>query len=243
MSDLKRISALVIEPDVACRMRLKQAMLAIATFGKQSNFGDLGEAFQKLPTQGSCDLVFLSARFPQEDLKHFIQEAKKVPATRDSAFVVLLSAESNSGAKVADQLLGGAHGLLFEPFSVDSLGEITELAWRVKRENQALRQKAALAFLVKELADQLDVVAELKASGYEAGVSIKNLREMCSPLNALDGELEDAYFTALIGTFSNLPPKAPRKPLYRGASKRVRQRSEHALNQDVANRARERQSA
>lgn len=77
-------------------------------------------------------------------------------------------------------------------------------------EDSALK-KRSLVLLIKEILDQLDETAELKAKGGPAAVSMLLLREMCSVLRELDPELLEIYFDVLPTLASATQPAMARR--------------------------------
>ncbi|MBN8550071.1 MAG: hypothetical protein J0M12_12205 [Deltaproteobacteria bacterium] len=77
-------------------------------------------------------------------------------------------------------------------------------------EDLALK-KRSLVLLIKEILDQLNETAELKAKGGSAAVSMLLLREMCSVLRELEPELMELYLEVLPTLASATPPASARR--------------------------------
>src|SRR5690606_39172839 len=107
----------VVHPDFPSGMRLKQATTAVPAFGTVQLTGSLDEALGKISSSQSCDVIFVSHRFEKEELNQFIKKAKGIKQGQDAAYVMVLQSKEGSGAKVAESVLGGADGMLFEPYS------------------------------------------------------------------------------------------------------------------------------
>ena len=72
-------------------------------------------------------------------------------------------------------------------------------------------KKRSLVLLIKEILDQLDETAELRAKGGQAAVSMLLLQEMCSVLRELEPELLDIYLDVLPTLASATPPTKVRR--------------------------------
>lgn len=221
--------ALVIEPDLDSRMRLKAAMTSVPAFKQSFQVGKVREGQQKIDTsQRPIDVVFISYRFPEEEVSEFIQYAKAAPMAQDAAFILIKRSQDQQSTSVASSVLAGADGLLFEPFSVDQLVEITRIASKVKKERSAAREEGALKFLLLDVINQIDQVAYLKACDYETGSSMKKLKEMCAVFANLSSESKEVYNRIAIEAFESAPvPKMVfQRKKYTGASSRVQKRME-----------------
>lgn len=77
--------------------------------------------------------------------------------------------------------------------------------------DDAALKKRSLVMLIKEILDQLDETAELKAKGGQAAVSMLLFKEMCSVLRDLEPELLEIYFEVLPTLASATPPTYARR--------------------------------
>jgi response regulator RpfG family c-di-GMP phosphodiesterase len=221
--------ALVIDSDLDARMRLKQAMSSVSSFKSGAQYGKLKEAMQKIETSVSpVDVVFISFRFDDTETTEFIAQAKALPQAQDCAFILVKRSQDQQSTMVAASVLSGADGLLFEPFSVDQLVEITHLASRVKKERSQAREEVALKFLLADVINQIDQVAYLKACEYEIGPSMKKLKEMCAVFGTLSPESKAVYYKLAVDVFeaAPLPKLVFQRKKYGGVSSRVAKRME-----------------
>lgn len=219
-----KYDSLVIDTDVSARNRLKQAMMSLIQFGSTAFVGTLKEAVDNLANNRKSDVVFISFRFPKEQITQFIKDAKLTKGGQDSAFVMILENAKQDSSSVAQNVLVGADGMLFEPFSVDSLVEITNVAARVRAERSDARERAALSFLLHDITQQLDVLASLKSRGFDVGSTHKKLRDMCAVLTTLEPRSVQIYLELAIEAFENapLPKELPKGRNYSGASTRIK---------------------
>ena len=158
-----KFSAWVVDNDMEARMRLKQATNSVPTFGNVKLIGTMEEASRGLTNSNHVDVVFVARRFGQEEITNFVKACKETQGGRDSAYVLVLKTDDQDSNTVAQNVLIGADGFLLEPYSVDNLVEITELAARVKQERSLEREQAALKFLVEDVIKQVDRVAFIKS--------------------------------------------------------------------------------
>lgn len=226
--------ALIIDPDLATRNRLKQAASSVVNFGKIYIVSSLRDATSRLQDGETTDVVFLSQSFSNEERLRFIQEAKQLPAGRDTAYVLVMRAKEQDSAHVAQNMLGGADGMLFEPYSVQSLVETTILATSIKSQRQQFREKAALSLLISDIARQLDLVALVRKAGIEPGNSMKKLRELAAPLKQLSPERLALYQEVAVKSFSEAAvPTQLMDSGYGGASERVKRRMEQKILEEA----------
>ena len=224
-----KYNALVVDPDTGTRLRLKQAAISVYHFGEVHLCPDLDNALARLEGGKQSDVVFISERFPKDQIPPFIKQAKGTAGGNDAAYVLVLTKSEDDSARVASGVMLGADGVLMEPYSVDSLVEITKLSARVKRENARTREKAAISFLVKDIIKQIDRLAYMKVCEMDVGRSLKQFREMCSVFENFDDNSRQMYFEIMLELFDNLPP--PKYPVrqYKGASLRVKKMMEKKL--------------
>ncbi len=223
-----KYEAFIVDSDLDSRMRLKQATSSVHNFGKVQQIAALKEAVSKLSGPDKCDVVFISYKFDQSEVTQFIKEAKQTPHGQDAAYVLVLRGQDQDSQTVASNVMIGADGFLFEPYSVDNLIEITSLAARVKRERSKSREAAALKFLITDVMNQVDLIAFLKQSGYEVGRSLKKFKDLCGVFQTLEGDSKDLYFELAIKMFEEAPlPKTMfQNKKYAGASSRVKRLAE-----------------
>lgn len=225
------LDALVADPDITTRARLKEATSAVAQFASVYQFNTLNEALSYLQGEKRCDVMFISYRYQPGEVKNFLLQAKESPQGRDSAYVMVLKAKDQEGSTVASNVMLGVDGFLFEPYSVDSLVEITRLARRIRAERSAARVKLAITLSLSEVIQQLDVVAFLKSTGVEVSRSMRRLKEMCADMKGVAVEALPAYFEVAVKTFTEIlsPRKIFQMKEYSGVSDRVKKRMEEKL--------------
>ncbi len=231
-----KFNCLIVDPDMPGRMRLKQATAPISEFGMVTPVGNINEASAFLNGERLTDVVFLSARLPQEQISPFIQAAKATKGGQDAAYVIVRKNQGDGGnTSVAEIMMIGGDGMLCEPYSVDSLLEITLLSARVRKERASEREKVAIGLMVKDLVGQLDLVCCLKANNCEPGLSIRKLKEVSAMIQGLSDESRKVYFEVMQEAFINapLPPKALGVKKYGGASSRVKRRMDQKLADEI----------
>lgn len=226
---LTRFDAYIIDPDLDSRMRLKQATTQVVYFHQVLQASKFKECLDKIvSTNKRVDVIFISYRLNSDEAKVFIQEAKNTPAAQDAAFVMILRQQDQESAAIASQVLSGADGLLFEPFSVDQLTNITTLAAKVRKERSSAREEAALKFLMTDIINQIDQIAYLKACEYETAPSVKKLKDMCLVFQTLSEESKQIYYQVALDGFeaAPLPKLVFQRKKYSGVSSRVQKRME-----------------
>lgn len=233
---LIKYDAFIINPDIDTRMRLKQATTSVIEFGKVFQLNTLDDALERLDNpEDHCDVVFISHCFSKDEVSVFIQQAKDTKWGQDCAYIMVLKNEQQESDQVAANVLVGADGLLFEPYSVEYLVEITKLAAKVKLDRSQDREKAALSFLIKDVMNQIDLISFLRSRGYDVGRGIKKFKQMCKVFHDLEGESKETYMGLAIKMFEDapLPKKLFQQKSYAGASARVRKKMEQKLLEEL----------
>lgn len=227
---MSRYNCIILDPDMPSRMKLKQATTQVSDFGKVTPVGTINDANSMLGSaDDGIDIIFVSTRFDNEVITNFINQAKACKAGQDTAYIMIMKAQGSGS--IAQNMLMGGDSVLCEPYSVDSMLEITRLAAQVKKERADAREKIAITLLIQDIQNQLDLIGCLKASGCEPGTSIKKFREICASVKGLSKEKVDFYYETLISKFieAKVPPKALGNKKYTGVSSRVKKRMESKL--------------
>lgn len=235
MNDYLRFNAIVVDPDITTRMRLKHATTAVPQFDEVHLKNSLDEALWPLDGNERCDVIFISYLFDLKEVTNFIERAKQTKQGRDSAYVLVLKTKDQDHSTVANSVMLGVDGFLFEPYSVDSLVEITNLATKIRREREAAREKLATTLLLTDVINQLDLVASLKSLGYAVGNSLKKLHELCQNLHNMPAETLQPRLETIVKLFTEIqvPRKVFQAKQYTGVSSRVRKRMEEKILTEI----------
>jgi DNA-binding NarL/FixJ family response regulator len=230
-----KYDAIIIDTEMATRMRLKQVCGSVVNFGKVHPLGSILEGHAKLKSESNIDVIFLSHHLSQEVVAKFIKDAKATPSGQDSAYILMLKSKDQESSTIAQSMMIGADGVLFEPYSVDSLVEITLLSAKVRKERANAREEAALKFLLSDIMQQIDMIAYSKSCGYETGAAFKHFKQVCSLLHTLEGESLVIYNRLVVDLFENAPVPAAlmQRKKYGGASSRVKKRIGEKLASEV----------
>jgi hypothetical protein len=230
MSPQEKYNALAVDPDLDTRMRLKQACTSVITFDKFVPVNSLTEALVKLKGPDRIDVVFLADRFGKEAVSECITEGKKTRWGQDAAFVMLLPAKAQGTGDVVRAMFSDADGMLFEPYSVDMLVEITLLAARVKKERGEERRLSAMRFFLTEVIELITIIAQLQAQGMESGKPRRELRDLCASLDTMSPSDRELYYVMAVEMFEQAKAPAPViSSNYKGASTRIRRKLEEKV--------------
>src|SRR5262249_29916576 len=141
---------------------------------------------------------------------------------QDAAYVLIMKSTDQSSSTVASNVLIGADGFLLEPYSVDSLMEITRLADRIKKERSQAREVAAMKFLLGDVSNRIDAIAYLKSLGRDVARHIKKMADASQFIKNLSPESTQIYNDAIVETFQAAqPPKFASEKQYSGPSARI----------------------
>lgn len=233
---MKKFNALIVDNDMASRMRLKQTASSVVEFGTVTLLSTPAEAISALTLSTPIDVVFVSWRLGPDIIRPFIQKAKETVQGQDAAYISVMKSASEGNASVAQVMMDGADGILCEPFSVDQLVEITRLSTKVRGERYESRERAALSLLIPDILKQLDLVAHIKASGLAPETSLKVFRELCQRVKERDERSHTIYYQIALNAFENAPvPHFETKTKnYGGVSSRVKKRMEQKMQRDLS---------
>jgi hypothetical protein len=223
---LEKYDAIIINPDMATRMRLKQVCASVVNFGRIIPLGSVYEAMQRLKDENETptQIIFIGHQVGHEQTAAFIKEAKTAKNGQDAAFILVLPTKDQASSDVAQAMMIGADGVLFEPYSVDILVEITVISARVRRERWVGREETAYKLLINDLMAQLDMLAFSKSAKYEVGPALKLFRQATAVIGTLEPESLDIFHRIAVDAFENaqIPQALMQKKKYVGASNRVR---------------------
>lgn len=226
----KSYYAVVIDGNPVTRARLREAASAVYLFEKVEQATQLTEGLKILTERAKVDLVLMSNQFGQEEIGEFIESAKKTRTGEDSAYVIVMKGSEANNVNVASSMFIGAHSLLFEPFSVDQLTEITKLADEIRATNTGARKRAALQLLIQNLMTEFDKITVYLARGLNIEKAIKKFQASCAVLRKFDQESFDLYFSLAMNCFEEAKPPSD-AVAYNGVSKRLREKMENKLKQ------------
>ena len=227
-----KLSALIIDPDIVTRARLKQAVGSVPNFSSCHIFNALDEAKARLnENPEGVDVIFVSFQFEPKQTAGFIESVKASRAGQDAAFVLVQKGQDQEKGSVASQMMSGFDGFLCEPYSVDALIEMTRLVTHVRRDRAAAREAIAAKLIAKDLVGQVNLLSDLKFRGFSTGKSFKRAQEVGQRLKELVVNSTTNVMEIIIQQFIDAPLLVRKKNLkrYSGVSERVRSRMEARL--------------
>lgn len=217
-------NCLAIEPDSKSRMLLKQAMSLVPQFNDIILVRNDKPALELLRSGSFFDLIFISDRFDKNKISQFIKKAKET----DTGFLagyVLLSSTQKDARSVAKSLLEGIDGVLIEPYSIDSLQELSLLAAKVREQREEEKRKTILRFLASNVIYCVDIMAQshlLNHSTFTVKRTIKRVNESILSFN--NNKLVELYLDILTKSFMKVqkPIVIVQECRYKGSSERVK---------------------
>lgn len=196
--------------------------MALTIFHKVHVVASLDEGILKSDSGEPVDVVVLSYRFSEADVVQFITNAKKNPRGKDWAYISVLKSANQKNDVIADSVINGIDGFLFEPYSADNLREMAEITAKVKLQNEMNRKRTAMMLILQEVSEHLDAVTYYMSQKRDPAPALKKLREAAQRLTKFDPKAKDVYIDLAVQFFGNVPP--PLNAQYTGVSQRVRQR-------------------
>lgn len=235
MDEMRTITGLIVDSNEERRIRLKGATQLVTEFSRVAVAPTLRDANEYIATaQAPWDIVFLSNEMNEDAITRFIQGSKKSSAGENSAYVLILNTEKRASSDVFTHMRSGIDGLLYEPYSVEQLTDIIELAANVKERTPEERESAAIHTLLQDLIGHLDRMVLLKKLGYDIEKGLKRFTMLCNSLTAISPEEMETYHETAIKIFEEAPsPQTLENSLYKGPSQRVREQQERKLLQKM----------
>jgi len=224
---LRKYNALILDNDAASRNRLKSVCGSVINFGKIVTSSTVQHSLKELSTAESrTDVIFVSHHIDHDSTVQFIKDCKSSVEGEDATYIMVLPTSEGAKTQMANAMMIGADGVLFEPYSVDVLIEITELSDKIRRERGQSREESAIRLLLKDIVKQVDALAFLKSSGNDVGPVVKHFKASCSTLRTLEPATLDLYFQLAIEAFEKAPVMSVfmKTVRYEGVSQRVRKR-------------------
>ena len=200
-------AVLLIEPRDIVRAALLQAIRSERAVQKAFANASLGQALRDVREGQSSDVVFISNRFAQKDVLHFISAAKNCNATRDSAFILLIDQAARTNLALAKQLLKGMDGFLSFPFSAEMVQATIRTALVVKAQRMQTRVALASTMILAGVLDQLDYLTYDAIHRGKPLLLSSELVNARGTINAFTHDELPIYFDALLEL--SLQAKAP----------------------------------
>lgn len=215
--------ALIVDNAAASRSYLWEAVLADPHFRNVTASKALDEAQAMFLGQFETDVVLISSSFDIERMKLFIESIRQTEGGREAAMVAIVRPTEQENASLGRLLALGVDGFILTPFSVHSVGEVAEIAKRVKREFDRRRKRAAARLLSVDLLLTFD---DANRKLFMVGNSQGKLRETLKEIHAQIEEIvtgePDLGFEAVREQARGM--EAPRKSLYQGPSQRLKKK-------------------
>lgn len=202
-----KLSGIVITKDTERRLRLKHAVQHSHTFEKLVPMASMEQTLELLSPSSPFDIIFVSECF-NDDIPRLLE---KVRQTQNPALVVLVTEGAQREAEVSSKLLAGVSAFLLEPYSVEAIENVCEVALSLKALQQERRDKAALQRLVISSLAYLDELATRKAHG-KPTPSKRHIRSIAEISRKLDPSQLEQFFKILEEQVQSAvaPPESPR---------------------------------
>lgn len=205
--------ALVISPIMETRLPLQQLMERAQIFSAVETIQNLDEARTTLVTNQPFTHIFLSSTFSMPDVAKFIDWAKRRKPDQMLAFVLLLRPGQADSGNVANNMVMGIHGFLFEPFTLESIENVVNLSRTVSQKDSHMRMRAATGLMLT------DMFPTEKAHPDDPPENLwQRVNSTCERVKHLTGQSVTMTVVQGLKKLSS----AERVPQYDGASKRVR---------------------
>ena len=213
-------------------MRLKQALTAIDKFESIRLLAALAEAASVIEFANNLDVVFVSDCFSVEELELFISRAKQTRRGRGAAYIILKSGEQSTLESLLDVSDRGADGCLFQPYSVENLKQVIEIAEHTRSLAVEVREGECLRSVLHGIGMEIDRLSLIAKAG-AAPKFDKHFLDLALTLAEWHSRSPQLYEEQLLREFCAAQlPNVSVKP-YTGASERVRRMTEQKLQEEL----------
>ena len=224
--------ALVVEESGQLRSKLKQLAEHCGHFTDVDAVSNFDQARVQLALGKVYSYIFVSIEFNSSLIASFVEDARLFPGTAMSTIIAFGSGDNGTVDAVANQMLVGVHGFMFDHYTVDRLNEIIELAGKAQAQGTHMRLRAATGLILTDILENVSKVSELQnLDGVEPkskGDLWDRIQHSLRMYKQLTGE---SIGTSVAVDLKRIAPSR-RVPEYRGVSKRVRSVLEnHFANQ------------
>jgi response regulator RpfG family c-di-GMP phosphodiesterase len=231
MTGTERFNILIIDPDGKSRAMLKDAALSLPSFKKVHFSNSLDDAMKYGDGVDPIDVVTVSYRFNGDDVAKFVSNIKKTPRGREWAFVNVMKSKHQENETVAESMLNGMDGFLFEPYSADNLREMAEVTAKVRLKNEIAKKRGALELFLNEVTKHIDAISFYASQKRDPTIAKNKLTNSCNKLKRFKTEDWNMYTEVLVDVFSKVLPPATAQ--YQGVSKRVRERLKSKMMKEL----------
>ena len=210
---LKKLNALVIEPDLSARMRLREALGAVALKTDVAHCRGTNELADAVSRNSPFDVIFVSSTFPENTITEFLTKVKSYSACARTVFVLTLKRDDQDCSFIAPYLLKGFHGFICEPFSVDHLVSLIQNSRDAKEAGieKPHTRRVLFEFLVGDAIRHLDRLAFHRATEGEhgGGYAFRELKDVSAQMRSLEKELGEQLPNLLVKKFESVPTPKP----------------------------------
>lgn len=221
---MKRFVPIVIEPNSFKQAYLYQAIRSEPSFIRLKGFKNIESSLKHLRSSEPADVVIVSYEFTQYVINQFIKAAKESKGGKEAAYVLFAPMDENSREHIALSMMEGMDGVLFAPFSVESVREVALVAERVRKKFEMERKKAALMLLIPNVTNAIDDVARAMIEDKNVIPAKKRLMKSLESIAPLKKDLMNDYYERLFELFDQAKPRPPDNLAYMGASKRLKKK-------------------
>jgi hypothetical protein len=216
--------ALIVDPDAKWRGTLRAAAQTLTTFSDIKQASSCREARRILDSRPDCDIVFFSFRVPEAEMNAFVQEARRRAGGDEVTFVSIVPQPTDGGGDAATLLLQGMNGILFEPYSVQAIQELSEVVLTTKKQRLIERRRAAMRLVINEITQLIDQRALMIKRSRPSDVPTARIKKLMVPVHSMPPEEQQTFFELVEEEFCAVPP--PQGISYAGVSERVRKKLE-----------------
>lgn len=181
----------------------------------------VNEGLQSFAGDPDFDVILISDGIEGKLVGDF-KEKIRTASERVYGYVLVSGANSLDKAQIATRLMEGFDSFLCEPYSIDDVRAVVQLAVRIREKNSEIKILSAAKIIVQSMLDEIDARAKAgtKSGQQRFSQGVRKAREML--INASE-ETKEKYVQMLTEACENRKPFSPStQNSYTGASRILR---------------------
>ncbi len=227
-------SALIVEPDESRSSLMREVLSGSGQVSRSELSTDVCTAKQAL-ARTSFDLIFISHLLTEEDLLDFHDSLLEQKWSSSCTVMLLTPTTQQKRTDLLTRIVGKAHGILCEPFSVETLRESLIVAEQVRAQEEKKRSAGLIEVALVDAMTYIDAKSMLLNKGFDKIYSPGAVKKLQTTLQSLFRQYPELFLNTVVESFSALAQKSiiPRPTSYTGVSKRVKEKMQKKLKESL----------
>lgn len=192
----KSLTALIVDPELSTRLRLKEVLSGLALkvqVVQLRSHNDIPEHFSE---EKFYDVIFIRSCSDKESINNTIDTIMSLQLSKSPVVILMVQVQHTASKYITEYYLKGVHGFICEPYNVTELESVYKLAENNQRQCdkcQIKRSKKASKLLIKEAFMALDQAAieRVKSSRRGGGFGLKKMRSITPSIQNLSEHIDE----------------------------------------------------